>query len=262
MKFYRNRQMGFTLVELVMVIVVLSILALGTSRYIITSTQSFVVSAERAKLIATARVAVEQVARQMRNALPNSVRIFASGRCMEYFPILVGSSTTEPILPASTSLGSSQFDLMTSVNNYAVIAAFSASELYDSSLPSPGVIAATSLNAGTNYKAIPLTGPHTFTRTSPTQRVYLVANPVRFCVTAEGNLMQYNGYGIEDTTPIVPSGANSVLVAEHLDIAGATSFVYTAGTLTNNALVQVNLAFSKGGEGVNMSHEVQIRNVP
>ena len=51
-------------------------------------------------------------------------------------------------------------------------------------------------------------------------------------------------------------------MAENLDITGATSFVYTPGTLASNALVQVNLAFSKNGEGVNLSHEVQIRNVP
>lgn len=263
----RNKQGAFTLVELIMVIVVLSILALGTTRYIVSSSQSFVMSAERAKLIATARVTVEQIIRRLRNALPNSVRISSSGRCVEYFPIIIGSSTTTPVLPSAAGLNTASFTLGANGSYYAVIAAFATSELYVSSLPSPGVIAATSsMTAGSN-NSIPLAraGGHSFTRTSPTQRVYLVANPERFCVTASGTLLHYTNYAINNASPIsdaAPSGANSSLMAENLDITGATSFVYTPGTLASNALVQVNLAFSKNGEGVNLSHEVQIRNVP
>jgi MSHA biogenesis protein MshO len=265
--FRLSKTAGFTLVEMVLVIVVLSILALGTTRYIVTSSQSFVVSAERAKLIATARVAVEQVIRRLRNVLPNSIRISVSGRCIEYFPIAIGSSTTDPVLPSTTSLATPPFTLNSGGNHYATIAVFTASELYVSALPSPGLIAATTLSTPNTYSAIPLAraGGHTFTRISPTQRVYLVSDPQRFCVTGTGNLLHYTGYGINNTNPIsdsAPAGASSSLLAEHLNIAGATSFVYTPGTLASNALVQVNLAFSTGGEGVNMSHEVQIRNVP
>jgi len=255
---------GFTLVEMVLVIVVLSILALGTTRYIVTSSQGFVLSAERAKLIATARVAVEQVIRRLRNALPNSVRISATGRCIEYFPIAIGSSTTIPVLPSTTSLATPPFTLNSGGNHYVTMAAFTASELYVSTLPSPGVIAATTLSTASTYSAIPLArvSGHTFTRTSSAQRVYLVRSPERFCVTGSGNLLHYTGYGIKPLSDTAPTGASSSLMAEHLNIAGATSFAYTSGTLVSNALVQVNFAFSKGGEGVNMSHEVQIRNVP
>jgi len=260
MKSYRNRATGFTLVELVMVIVVLSILALGTTRYIVTSSQSFVVSAERAKLIATARVAVEQVTRRMRNVLPNSVRISSTGNCIEFFPILVGSATTKPLLPAMTSLKAAPFDLSQGGTNYAVIAAFSTAELYDATLPSTGVIVATTLTTGNDKSEIPLAQAHTFTRSSPTQRIYVVSNPERFCVTG-GLLSHYSGYGIEAISDAVPTGANNSLMAGNLDTS-SSFFVHNAGSLTSNELVQINLAVSKGGESVTLNHNVQIRNVP
>ncbi|EGG98172.1 hypothetical protein imdm_441 [gamma proteobacterium IMCC2047] len=258
---------GFTLVEMVLVIVVLSVLALGTTRYIVTSSQSFVISAERAKLIAAGRVAVEQITRRLRNALPHSVRISNSGRCLEYLPILVGTSTTAPVLPSSAHLPVAPFTLPAAGNNYAVIAAFSANELYNPSLPSPGVIAATNLNTVNTYSTVPLAraGGHTFSRTSPTQRVYLVGDPQRFCVTASGNLEHYTGYGINNASPIsdgAPSGAASSLLAENLDASTVNPFVYTADDLTRNALVQVNLTVNGAGENVVLAHEVQIRNVP
>ncbi|MEH6358629.1 MAG: prepilin-type N-terminal cleavage/methylation domain-containing protein [Pseudomonadales bacterium] len=264
-----KRSAGFTLIELVMVIVILSILAVGTTRYIVNSAQSFVVSAERAKLIATARVAVEKVARRLRNALPNSVRISTSGRCLEYFPVLRGSATTSPVLPGTSSLSVSAI-VFSDVQpaNYAAIAPFASSELYVTGAPSPGVITATTLTAVGTHNIIPLGTSHTFTRTSPTQRVYLVANPERFCVTVSGNLERYTGYGINssspiaDTAPTSPMTATTSLVAENLDIAGGAPFVYTTGTLVSNGLVQVNFTFTKGLESVNLSHGVQIRNVP
>lgn len=264
-----HRSSGFTLIELVMVIVVLSVLAVGTTRYIVNSSQSFVVSAERAKLIATARVAVEKVSRRLRNALPNSIRISATGRCLEYFPVLRGSATTSPVLPATNSLSTSAMVFaVVQPANYAAIAPFASSELYVTGAPSPGVITATTLTAMGTHNSIPLAASHTFTRTSPTQRVYLVTNPERFCVAASGNLVRYTGYGINSTSPIAdtapttPSAATTSLVAENLDIAGGIPFVYTPGTMVSNALVQVNFTFKKGLESVSLNHEVQIRNVP
>lgn len=253
-----HRITGFTLVELIMVIVVLSILALGTSRYIVNSSESFVVSAERAKLIATARVAVEQVVRRLRNALPNSIRVSASGHCLEYFPVLEGRSTTAPLLPAQTVINTSSGRLTGGVD-YAVVAAFSPAELYLAGTPASAVISAV---AGLSNNAVTLSASHTFARTSPTQRIYLVGEPQRFCITG-GELRLYSGYGIDvgsiSDTP--PGSATSTLVTQDLN-AGNSSFSYSGATLTRNALVQVDLAFTRAGEGVEMSHEVQIRNVP
>jgi MSHA biogenesis protein MshO len=85
--------MAFTLVELVMVMVVISILAIGSVKFISQSAQGLVDSAERQSLASTATIAVEKVLRQVRRALPNSVRIFDDGgnSCIEFVPILHSS---------------------------------------------------------------------------------------------------------------------------------------------------------------------------
>lgn len=254
---------GFTLIELVMVIVILGILALGTTRYIVQSTEQYTVSAERTKLIAGGRVAVEKITRRVRNALPNSVRVSASGRCVEYFPVLAGTSSLDAISPAINSLNTSSFNLDTAPVNYAVIAVFAADELYLSPLPSPGVIVETSLTTTGTKTSIPLDSTHTFLRTSPTERVYVAGSPERFCFGASGQLTFYSGYGIPGgaLTDTPPGSGSSSLVAENI-VPGISSFSYTLGTLVRNAVVSVVLNFDKNGDPVRVSHEVQIRNVP
>lgn len=247
---------GFTLIELVMVIVILGILALGTTRYIVQSTEQYTVSAERAKLIAGGRVAVEKVTRRLRNALPNSVRV--GGDCIEYFPVLAATSSLGVIPVPVDPLLTAQFTLTIAPTNYAVIAPMAPSELYN---PSPGasVIVQTTINSPNTYNNIGFGGGHTFLRTSPTERVYLAGEPERFCIA--GTTFTFStGYGIEANINDPISGATTVLIAENL--AAGSGFQYTPGTLVRNALVQVDLNFLKNGDPVNLNHEVQIRNVP
>lgn len=252
---------GFTLIELVIVIVLLSILALGTTRYIIRSVEQYTVSADRTRLIAEGRVALEKVVRRLRNALPNSIRVSASGRCIEYFPVLTAASTVGSIAVPTSTLTTSNFTLGSAPANYAVIATLTAAEVYAGG--SPGVRAQTSIAASGSYSSIGLSAPHAFVRTSPTERVYLVTNPERICVSAAGALNHYSGYGILAAINDTPPGGASALIATNLDLSGGLiPFLYTPGTMVRNALVEITLNFIKNNDPVRMSHKVQIRNVP
>ncbi len=253
---------GFTLVELIIVIVVLSILALGTTRYIVQTTEQYTASADRAKLIGSGRVAVEKIVRRLRNALPNSVRVSASGRCVEFFPILAGTATVGVVPLPVNPLPTATFTLSSAPTNYAVIAPLTAGELYNPP-PGPQVIRQTVIASAGTYSSIDLGAPFTFLRTSPTERVYLVGQPQRFCASANA-LTHYSGYGIQaslNDTP--PAGALVSLVAEDIDVSlPDLNFQYTAGTLQRNAILAVTLNFVKNGDPVRIFHEVQIRNVP
>ena len=95
---------GFTLTEMIIVIVILSILGLGSSRFIAFSARSMVDTAERQLLSSSANIALEKVLRGVRDALPNSVRVFDGGvnsHCIEYVPILFSSRYLS--LPVITS---------------------------------------------------------------------------------------------------------------------------------------------------------------
>jgi len=257
-----NTQGGFTLIELVMVIVILGILALGTTRYIVQSVEQYTQSADRAKLIAAGRVAVEKITRRLRNALPNSVRVSASGLCIEYFPILAATSY-QGVLPAAlNTISTASFTLSSAPTNYAVIAALAPSELYKDSYSTAEVIAQTTIDSPGSRTDIPLTSSHSFSRTSPAQRVYLVDKPERFCASNNA-LTFYTGYSINNTfVEGSPPGALASLIAENIDITDPQVFEYVPGTQVRNALVNVSLNLLRSGDPVKISHTVQIRNVP
>jgi len=254
-------EQGFTLIELIMVIVILGILALGTTRYIVQSMEQYTQSADRAKLIAAGRIAVEKMTRRLRNALPNSVRVSASGSCIEYFPVL-GATSYEGVLPVPVStLVTASFALSSAAQNYAVIAALAPSELYKDSYSASEVIAQTTFTATGARTDIPLQSAHSFTRTSPTQRVYLVGTPERFCASNNA-LTFYSGYNIDHSFVEGSPGGTATLIAESIDVTDPQMFEYVPGTQVRNALVNVSLNLLRSGDPVKITHRVQIRNVP
>jgi MSHA biogenesis protein MshO len=255
---------GFTLLELIIVIVVLGILAVGTSTYIVQTTESYVVSAERGKLIASGRLAVEKITRRLRNALPNSIRISASNNCVEYIPVIRATNYTSNILVPSATVSTEAFDMPTPAPSpfYVSVAGFSASELYNQPIADPGVIALGQLpGAGVGVTSINLPGSHQFLRNSPTARTFITGNPERFCIVS-GSLSYYTDYGFENSIATDITGtATASLVAENIDGA-SSNFLYTASSLVSNAIVDVTLNFIKDGDPVKISHQVQVRNVP
>jgi MSHA biogenesis protein MshO len=66
---------GFTLIEVITVIVILSIVAVLGSKFVVDSTRSYQSTQTRSRLVNTGRQAVERMSRQLRVALPYSVRL-------------------------------------------------------------------------------------------------------------------------------------------------------------------------------------------
>ena len=265
------RMRGFTLLEVVIVIVVLGIIALGTTQFIVQGTQQYTVSAERIKLTSGGRIAVEKVVRRLRNALPNSVLVSQPlGRCIEYIPVVAGTSSIGAIPIPSATISVAEFDLGGSAPYYAAIYPISGTEIYVGTPGAGGVVAASDLVPGAAINSIGLSNPGGFSyvRTSPTERVYVVQEPERFCVTAVGELSFYSGYGIPDYTsstlgdvPGAGVAATEELIARDIDTS-SSGFTYSPGTLVRNAIVQVTLNLLKDNDPIQIRHEVQIRNVP
>ncbi|MFT5635936.1 MAG: MSHA biogenesis protein MshO, partial [Cognaticolwellia sp.] len=83
-----NKQQGFTLVELVTVIVILGVVATSITSFLRFGTKSYTDAADREALISTARFVIERLNREVRHALPNSIRtIGADNQCLEFVPI-------------------------------------------------------------------------------------------------------------------------------------------------------------------------------
>ena len=68
------KQAGFSLLELILVIVLLGVLASGAGLLITTPIQAYSDQVRRTQLVDQADMSLRQIARDIRHALPNSVR--------------------------------------------------------------------------------------------------------------------------------------------------------------------------------------------
>jgi MSHA biogenesis protein MshO len=244
----QKTSMAFTLVELVMVIVVLAILATGSVKFISQSARGMVDSAERQVLASTASIAMEKVLRQVRRALPNSVRAFEDNgnNCIEFVPILHSSEyVSVPIASAETDFDAIAFsNAVGGESGYVAVYSISESSVYGNSPDTDRSIS---------------TG-------SPRKRFYLVSDPISFCEDANGRLWRYQNYGFHpDSRNSIPtSGADSILIADSLQV-NSLSFNILQAQLQRNAVIRMSLVIVRSNtslESLELSQEVQLRNVP
>lgn len=264
-------QSGFNLIELTLVIVVLAIISAGTASYIVDSMRSYSDSARREQITSEARAALERVVRELRNALPNSIRIqtdLSGGittHCIEFFPVKRGSAYLDLNTSAATvSFSAVPFSSPGAGNHYVVVYPYATTPLYSSS--NPGLL--TGFNNASNTAAgeVLLSGSHRFNLSSARKRFYITESPVSFCINS-GNqsLNRYNNYGININQPAPPAGTIGLLANNIWLLDNGTNvipFTYSAGSLSRAAVVKLDFRFMQSGEWVRITQEVQIRNAP
>lgn len=255
-----HRQRGFNLIELVITIVVLGALMAGTLAYITNSMTAYTDVARRDQLTSLGRVAVERVARELRTAVPGSVRV--SNNCIEFLPALGGSVyLTLPVDAADSSFTAVDFPLPASGASYIVVYPYSTASLYAQS--NPGAIAGYSGKSGAPTATITLSGNFQFIRHAPHRRFYVAGTPVSFCISGS-DLLRYTGYGMNAAQAAPPAGTGTLVAQDIQTLDGATAvtpFTYTPGTLRRNAIVTLDFRFLMDDEWIRLTHEVQLRNV-
>ncbi|WP_462157094.1 prepilin-type N-terminal cleavage/methylation domain-containing protein [Pseudoalteromonas sp. GB56] len=235
-----RRQSGFTLVELIIVIVILGIVAVGTTQFVSTSMQIYSDGNQRADLVAQARFILLRMEKEIRTAIPNTLTVTAN--CLSFYPIknsgtYVGDVSDNPLT-------------VVNFNNNVVVGDTVA--IYPTSVNS--VINARQITAiddqGTSDSvyAWQLTGSSILS--SPGKRYYVPQGQVSFCsqTTAQGQALLRE-----------QDGAQSLL---GLGVSEWT-VQYSAGTLERNAMVNIQLELhSSTNERLALSHTVHIPNVP
>ena len=86
-----RRSAGFTLVEVVIVITLTGVLAAMVGSFIVRPVQAYLASSARAALVDQADHTLRRIGRDLRIALPNSVRVSASQRALELIPTTAGA---------------------------------------------------------------------------------------------------------------------------------------------------------------------------
>jgi len=263
------RARGFTLIELIVVIVLLGIAAVSFTMIFTGTVSGYLDTAGRVDSATAARIALDRMGRELREAMPNSVRVNGDGSCVQFLPILSSSvytdfpinTTTFAVLDFSTTaIPAGNYVPGGAV--YAAIYPVSADQLYQLEAMRPLV----SISAmASSLRTVTLASASTFTRQSPAERVYFVGAPVSYCVlTASGVLNRYVS-AVTSAQPAPAALGAPQLLLDRLQ-AAAPSFRYQQGNWRANGLITIQLNIQRNAsdgqpENLRLDHEVWVRNV-
>lgn len=283
---------GFTLVELIVVIVITGILAAGGVMFIRNPLQSYLDMEARAALTDLADGALRRMSRSIERALPNSVRV--AGTCtgttdcmVEYIPIQnagryraeVGSPDIRlpdnPLDFEFSGTGGDSFDVLGRSLGNCANATACGKELVIFNLGVSGADAYEGSNRRTvtqivtdttwTESVITFTGSK-FPFTSPSSRFYLVSNPNSFaCDMSNNKLMFYGNYPFQTSQPATIAALataagswQSTLLAEKLSYCKITY----ANNNQRNGILSIALAFTNNGANVRLMHQIRVINSP
>lgn len=268
-----NNKKGFTLIELVLVIAILGIISVGFIGFINIGSNVYNNVSSRDALISDARFAVERLNRELRNALPNSIRILSnsSSQCLEFVPIK--SNNVYLSLPTLTDPASDSVEVVKASTTYTfnnsdrvVVYPIETEDVYNLNVSKSSEITTVDTSADSNDSScepdcdyswdISLSTPMTFTADSPNNRLFIVAEPVSYCVD-NGSLWRKDDHGFLNNQSIFIDG---VLMAEHIDVCNGSCFPFSYNS--TKAMVQVDLNFTRNNETIFFSNGVHITNVP
>ena len=279
----RSPSKGFTLLELVMVMVLLGVMAVGITSFVSLTTQTYVNVSARDELIASARFVVERLNREIRNAVPNSVRVKSGTfagidiQCLEFAPIVASTIYTDiPVAPDPLSDTLTVIEFNGQDGNDYQCAGFCLDSVAVYPLTPDDIFANQTDATGKVFglKSVTQTTPAEWTLTldrasgvsfdadSPTERLYITRSPVSFCV-ADNRMFRYENYAFT-ANQLTPPFAPAVTMADNLDNmnTGDLPFTLLPATLQRNAMVQVKLNFLLNDESIVFNNEIHIANVP
>jgi len=261
----RRLSKGFTLVELILVILVLGIVSTSITSFITFGVGIYNDVSGRDKQLSDSRFVIERITRELREALPNSVRVSSDGTCLEFIPILASSSYIDiPVLP---DVASNTITLVASDetfdqgNTKIVVYPLNSSEIYvDGGLTSGKLFNISSYGTTVdNVMTLTLDNSVLFDDDSPTERYFIIKDSVAYCQDTDNTIKRYQGHAFTASQSVPPSGTG-ILMAERQ--SNATPFSALSATLLRNSIIVVDFTFTYEDEDLRQINEVHVANVP
>ncbi|NOY13817.1 MAG: pilus assembly protein MshO, partial [Deltaproteobacteria bacterium] len=224
----------------------------------------------RTRLVDQAEMALRRMQRDVRQALPNSVRIAGAGQYLELLHTVDGGryrAQDDPALPGDDildfSVADNGFDVLGDLRAvpsvgqalvvYNISASGSSGNAYLSAADNVATVA-----AGSTVSHMVLSPAVSFANSSPFQRFFLVDGPVTFACE-NGVLNRYSGYAKTTTQATPPTGGTVALVTRGV---GSCRFSYDPGASQRAGLITLELALTEAEETITLLHQVHVMNAP
>ncbi len=270
-------QRGFTLIELIMVIVLMGVIAGVMSVFIKGPIDAYFSSGRRAALTDVADTTVRRIARDLHRALPNSVRSNATcANSLEFIATKTGGRyrtdgpnalTFSGPVSSFNMLGSSTTFAGTSLPAEQIIAPGDLVAVYNLGIPGADAYAGSNTAAITSVGAVVANetpigiAAKQFPLASGGNRFHVIpANEKIVTYVCNTNTLYRNATNTMTAPASCTAGS---IIASNVNCA-ATSFSFTVTDLQRNAIVTMVLSIqdSTATETVNLHHEVHVDNTP
>lgn len=258
-------QAGVTLVEMLLVIAITGIVAAMVAVFLRAPLEAYVAQDRRARLADTADTALRYLMRDVRRALPNSVRVSSVG-AVEYLEFLATRSGGRyravgggDIL--DFTVPDTRFDVL---GPAVTVAAGDRIAVYNLGIPGADAWAGETLaayaGAAGSVNSV-LIGAKLFPLDSPGRRFQVVEGPVSYvCDPASGTLTRYWGYAPGPTQATsFPPGTPQALLASGVR---ACRFTYASGVTEREALVATSVELRRDDESVRLYASAHVSNQP
>lgn len=272
---------GFTLVEMVMVIVLLGIIAGILTPFISKAMQAYTHSKARASLVDKGRLALERLAREVHQAVPNSLSVLAGGTGIEFVHSPAGGRYVERFDDFGTEFSriNRRFRKNASLTELYVVGtglAVAANEVLVIGNTSPadlqagntaatltGVTATSAVgpgNDGTANGQLLSFAAKQFAVESPGRHFSIADRTIEVGLSGD-RLRWFSASGLSDYDGAVDwSSADPALV----DGVSVVSFVYAPGNPQSTGVLRVDLRLTDAttGQSIRLYREIQVRNTP
>jgi len=284
-------QRGFTLVELIIVIVLMGVIGGMVSVFMKGPIDAYVASGRRAALTDVADTVVRRMARDIRKALPNSINTSGDNLCVEFIPTKTGGRYRADDTAAALGFGlpaDTSFNMLGSNTAFAGQPTPTDQQVADQDVVVVYNLGITGADAYANNNTAVVNGAPTVAVASPAETAVnitssqpagsptfpLASGSNRFHVVPAGEkVVAYvcsnnNVYRLTSTTlahlcpTTVTSTSPDVSAAPLLARRASCDFNYGGSDLQRNALLSMRLQLTESDETVSLQHEVHVSNTP
>jgi MSHA biogenesis protein MshO len=262
-KFGKNS--GFTLVELILVITIVGVLASVSFLFIYKPIEGFRDAERRGQLVDVAETVLSRLQRDVRRALPNSIRIASGGAALEFVSTTDGGRyrAVGPGDALDLTVADNGFDVLGSLREAPVVGRGLAVYNLAASGTTGNVYFGDNravIGNSSSVDHVVLSPSFLFPLGSPYQRFFVLDGPVSYIFDSGAEtLNRYQNYAYNVAQPTgFPAGSGDIMVEN----VQSCQFSYAPGTSQRVGLLTVALVLAKGGEQVRLLHQVHVSNAP